>query len=59
MSLQSKTYVVLNFVEKYVSEKEKVNVFITIIIEYASLCQNKQSFEYARCLSMPDIVHSL
>ena len=42
----------LNFVEKYVSEKR-------ITFEYAWICLNKQSFEYASVLSMPDIAHNL
>ena len=41
-SLYSKTYVFLNFVEKYVrlKWKKKANVIITIIIEYAWICIN-------------------
>ena len=40
-------------------KKKKVNVIITIIIEYALICLNKQGSEYARVLNIPDIVHSL
>ena len=32
---RSSIEIFLNFVEKYVSEKEKVTVIVTIIIEYA------------------------
>ena len=50
----------LNFVAKYyIVKKKKVNVIITIIIEYALICLNKQGSEYARALNIPDIVHSL
>ena len=40
-------------------KKKKVNVIITIIIEYALICLNKQGSEYARVLNIPDIVHSI
>ena len=44
-----KKYVFLNFVEKYVrlTWKNKVNVTIAIIIDYAWICVNKQGSEYA------------
>ena len=46
--------------EKYeVKKKKKVNVIITIIIEYAWICLNKQSFEYAKVLNIWDPLHSL
>ena len=49
---------ILIFAETYVSEKKKVNVIVTITIEYAWICLNKQSFEIDKVLNIPDEVHS-